>query len=171
MDRTDDMSQAYAAMSRALAWRDHLFAAGDYDEAYTIVPVVVTILALVGTARLCQEIAPREHRHARGHKSAVARGNLAEFLQDEGKLAEALAIYEETLRVQESLGGKHQMAVMLSCISDVYADQGEVDRAMEKAHAALAIWQDIDSERDQAGGLQRLAILYMLKENYSVALA
>ena len=42
--RTDDLDQTRAAMGRSLAWRDHLFVAGEYEAADDIVNAVINVL-------------------------------------------------------------------------------------------------------------------------------
>ena len=67
--RTDEMVQTRAAMGRALAWRDHLFAAGAYDPAERYRHCRRTHPRPLGPARSRQGAIAGEHRHARGAES------------------------------------------------------------------------------------------------------
>ena len=49
-----------------------------------------------------------------GLNKAVAQGNLATLLTDEGKLAEALATHEAVYRTFEEVGARQQMAAVLN---------------------------------------------------------
>ncbi len=132
------------AMGRALAWRDHLFAAGAHDAADDIVTAVWLVLARWGQrdrakALLAQSIATRE-----GFTRAVAQGNLASLLMQEGRLAEALATYGAVYRTFEAAGARQQMAAALACKwATCYQDMGRVRQGHRNAggqprHAAGA---------------------------------
>ena len=60
----------------------------------------------LGPARPRQGAAGGEHRHAGGFHPAVAQGNLATLLMEEGKLAEALATYEAVYRTFQEAGAR-----------------------------------------------------------------
>ncbi|MBM3123128.1 MAG: tetratricopeptide repeat protein, partial [Chloroflexi bacterium] len=169
--RTDHMAQARAAMGRALAWRDHLFAAGAHDPADDIVNAVYAILARWGQRDRAKALLAESIATLEGGNKAVAQGNLATLLKNEGKLAEALATYEAVYQAFQEAGARSQMAAALAQISYVYQDQGEYDKAIEKSDVALTIRREIGDEEGQAISLHQLSILYMLKEDYGAALA
>ena len=101
MARTDDMAQARAAMGRSLAWHEHLFAAGEYEAADDIVNAVWLVLARWGERDRAKALLRGSIETLEGGNKAVAQGNLATLLMDEGKLAEALATYEAVYRTFE----------------------------------------------------------------------
>ena len=123
--RTDDMGQARGAMARALAWQGHLFAAGEVDAAGEIVTAVYAILARWGERDRAKGLLRRSIASLEGVNQAVAQGNLATLLQDEGKLAEALATYQEVYETFAALDAKQQMAAALSTDGDIYQDHGK----------------------------------------------
>lgn len=85
--RTDNMGQARGAMAQALAWQGHLFAAGEVDAADDIVTTVYDILARWGERDRAKGLLRRSIDSLAGFPQAVAQGNLASLLKDEGKLA------------------------------------------------------------------------------------
>lgn len=165
VSRTDDMA-------RALEWQQQLFAAAAYEPAGEIVSTVYDILARWGQrdrakALLRGSIATREGAFGK----AVAQGNLATLLTDEGKLDDALATYEAVYATFAALDARQQMAAALAQMSYVYQNQGKYPEAIEKSIEALAIWREIDDEEGQAISLHQLSILYRLSEDYATALA
>ena len=169
--RTDDLPQARGAMGRALAWRDHLFAAGAYDPADDIVNAVWAVLDRWGQRDRAKALLRESIATLEGPNQAVAQGNLASLLQDEGQLAEALATYEAVYQTFQEAGARQQMAAALAQMGSVYQNMGEFDKAIEKYDAALFIFREIGDEEGQAISLHQLSILYMLKEDYPAALA
>jgi tetratricopeptide (TPR) repeat protein len=169
--RTDDMAQARGAMGRALAWRDHLFAAGAYDPADEIVNAVWLVLDRWGQRDRAKALLRESIATLEGFTRAVAQGNLASLLQDEGKLAEALATYEAVYQTFQEAGARQQMAATLNMQSQVLQDIGRYDEAIERQEASLAMKRERGDEEGQAISLHQLSILYMLKEDYPAALA
>ena len=169
--RTDDMAQARAAMGRALAWRDHLFAAGAYEPAAEIVMAVWLVLDRWGQRDRAKALLAESIATLEGPNKAVAQNNLASLLLDEGKLVEALVTYKAAYRMFGADGARQQMATTLAEISLVHMNQGHLSRAISKRNAALAIQHDISDEEGQAISFHQLAVLHSLKNDYGTALA
>lgn len=170
--RTDDMAQARGAMARALEWQHHLFAAGEFEPAGEIVTAVYDILARWGQrdrakALLRGSIATLEGTFG----LAVAQGNLATLLTDEGKLDEALATYEAVYATFEALQARQQMAVVLGEMANVYQDKGDYEKAIELQQRKLDMVTELGDEQRQAISLHQLSMLYRLTEDYVTALA
>ena len=168
--RADDLALARNAMSRALEWQHHLFQAGDNDAAGEIATAVFDILARWGErdrakALLRGSIATRE-----GFGKAVAQGNLANLLSEEGKLAEALATYEEINRTFEAHGTRQQMAPVLHQQSRVLQKMGRIEEAITKEQDSLQIEMADRNAEGQAISLDQLSILFMLQEDYASSL-
>jgi hypothetical protein len=102
--RIDHLGQAKGAMARALEWQYHLFAAGEYKAAGAIVTAVWAILDRWGERDRAKALLRSSIDTRDGFGKAVAQGNLATLLKDEGKLTEALATYEAVYRIFEPLG-------------------------------------------------------------------
>jgi len=168
--QTQDMGRARWAMNRALAWQNHLFLAGQADAAGEIVTAVYDVLARWGQRDAAKALLRRSIDSREGFARAVAQGNLATLLKDEGRLAEALATYEQAYQTFAVLGARRQMAGVLGQMSNVYRGTGDYDRAIEKQSESLKIEREIGNEEGQAISLHQLSMLYMLKENYDTAL-
>jgi tetratricopeptide (TPR) repeat protein len=168
--RTDDLAQARGAMDRALEWQHHLFEAGDYEAADDIVNAVHDILARWGERDRAKALLRGSIDTREGGNKAVAQGNLANLLMEEGKLDEALAIHEELYRTFEALGAKQQMAVALNQQSIIYYMIGRYDDAVTTGERGLELTRKLGDEEGQAISLHQLSIFYMDKGDYATAL-
>lgn len=169
--RTDDMGQARGAMARALDWQRHLFAAREVEAADDIVNAVYDILARWGERDQAKGLLRRSINSLTGFNQAVAQGNLATLLTDEGKLAEALATYQELYETFAAIDAKTHMAVALGEISNIYQAKGEIDQAIDFQTRKLKMVEELGDETRQAISLHQLAILYREKADYETALA
>jgi tetratricopeptide (TPR) repeat protein len=169
--QTQDMDHARWAVARALAWQSHLFQAGQFDAADDIVNAVCDVLDRWGQRDQAKALLRRSIETLEGPNRAVAQGNLATMLQDEGRLAEAMAVYQQVYETFAALDARQQMAAALAQMSSVYMDMGEYDQAIEKQEASLQIRREIKDEEGQAISLHQLSILYRMKEDYPTALA
>jgi len=168
--QTQNMGLARWAVGTGLAWREHLFAARRYEEADDIVEVIVPVLSRWGQRDLAKSLLRDNIATREDFNKAVAQGNLASLLMDEGNLDEALATYQEVYRTFEQLDGKQQMAAVLSQISTAHRLKGDYDRAIKAQQASLEIWREIGNEEGQAASLHQLSMLYRHKEGYGGAL-
>jgi tetratricopeptide (TPR) repeat protein len=169
--RTDDMGQARAAMGRALEWQHHLFAAEAYEAAKDIEGAVWAVLARWGERDRAKALLRGSIETLEGFDRAVAQGNLATLLKDEGKLGEALATYQEIYRAFEALGDRQEMAVALTQIASVYQNQGKYEQAIEYEERSLGLEKERGNKEGQAISLHQLSILFMLRGDYATALA
>ena len=174
--RTDDLAAARGAMARALAWQRHLFAAGAVDAAGEIVTAVWLVLARWGQRDQAKGLLRRSIASRAGGNQAVAQGNLANLLMEEGKLAEALATHEAVYATFAALDGpgrgtKQQLAAALNMQSQVLQQMGELALASDKQMASLRLKEAIGDEAGQAISLHQLAMLYRMQADYPAALA
>jgi tetratricopeptide (TPR) repeat protein len=168
--RTDGLAQAHGAMDRALEWQHHLFQAGAYEAADEIVTAVCDILARWGQRDRAKALLRGNIETLEGFNQAVAQGNLANMLIEEGKLDQALATYQEVYRTFEALEARQQMAAVLSQIAGVYWSQGECEQAIEYVEPSLGLSKERGDEEGQAVALNNLSILYRNKGDYATAL-
>ena len=168
--QTQDMDLARWAVGTSLSWHEHLFAARRYEESGSIVSAVYYVLNRWGQRDLAKALLRDSIATREGANKAVAQGNLATLLKDEGKLDEVLTTYQEVYRTFEELDAKHQMATTLNQISIVHGSKGDYDRAIEAQQASLEIRREIDDEEGQPISLHQLSIFYMFKEDYDRAL-
>jgi tetratricopeptide (TPR) repeat protein len=169
--RTDDLAQARAAMARALAWQHHLFAAADYEPAGEIVTAVYDILDRWGQRDRAKALLRGSIATLAGFSLAVAQGNLANLLMDEGKLDEALATYDAVYATFAALNARQQMATALAQKGSVLQDMGNYQAAIDKYSEAHEIFRVEGREDYQAAFLHQLSMLYRLTEDYPTALA
>ncbi len=168
--QTQNIDHAHWAMERALQWQHHLFQAGQVDAAGSIVNAVWDVLARWGQRDLAKSLLRRSIDSLEGPNRAVAQGNLASLLQDEGRLAEALEMHEASNLIAEKSGNKQSLAAGLGQISGIYQQMGDYDRAIEKQQTSLQIEREIGNEEGQAISLHQLSMLYRHKESYDAAL-
>ena len=145
---------------------------GEYEAAGEIVTAVCDILARWGERDRAKALLRGSIETLEGVNKAVAQGNLATLLKDEGKLAEALATYEEVYRTFEAAGrqaadgggaGRRWLVSIRTWASTTRPSRSKM-RSL--AHAAR-----IGDEEGQAISLHQLSMLYRLKEDYAAALA
>jgi len=163
VSQTDDMPAAQAAMAWALEWHHHLFHVRRYEEADEIVNAVYDVLDRWGRRDAAKGLLRMSIETLEGPNKAVAQVNLATLLKNEGKLDEALAIYEEAYRTFEAEGAKQQMAATLSQIASIYQDKGDYDKAIEYEERSLALEREWGDEERQAISLHQLSIIYHAK--------
>jgi tetratricopeptide (TPR) repeat protein len=168
--QTQDIGRARWVVETGLLWRGHLFAARRWEETHDVVNVVWLVLNRWGQRDLAKSLLRESIATLEGGNKAVAQGNLATLLKDEGRLDEALATYEEVYHTFEELGSKTHMAVALGQISSVYMNKGDYDRAIERQQASLDIRREIGDEEGQAISLHQLSMLYRMKKDYARAL-
>ncbi len=169
--QTDDMDRAHWSMARALQWQHHLFQAEQVDAAAKIANAVWLVLARWGQRDLAKALLRRDIDTLEGFNRAVAQSNLATMLADEGRLTEALQVYEKVDQTFAALNAKSQMSTALSLQSSILWKMGDLDRAIDKQQAALQIDRERGDEEGQAISLHQLSIFYMLKQDYDAALA
>jgi tetratricopeptide (TPR) repeat protein len=169
-EQTKNIDLARWAVGTGLAWREHLFAALRYEEADDIANAVWLVLNRWGQRDLAKTLLRDSIATLEGFSLAVAQANLATMLQDEGKLDEALAIYEDVYRTFEELDDRRNMAQALERISTVYLQRGNYDKAIEVQKVSLDIRREIEDEEGQTISLHQLSMLYYLKEDYDRAL-
>lgn len=170
IDRTDDMNAARSTLAHALHWQAQLFQAGQHQAAGEIVTVVWLALARWGERDRAKALLQGSINSLEGLNKAVAQGNLASLLQNEGKLAEALAIHEQLYQTFAALDAKSQMGVALAQQSNVLMHMGRIDEAVARQEVGLKIDRQRGDEQSQAISLHQLSILYMLQEEYPRAL-
>lgn len=168
--RTDDMNAARRAMTHALHWQAQLFKAYQYEAAGQIVTAVYDILARWGERDRAKTLLQSSINSREGSNKAVAQGNLASLLMNEGQLAQALATYEQVYATFAALDAKQQMGAVLNQQSIVLDMMGHTDQAIVKQEASLEIDRQRGDEQGQAISLHQLSIFHRKQEAYQHAL-
>jgi tetratricopeptide (TPR) repeat protein len=170
--QTQDMARARAAVERALAWQEHLFQADRFDAAGEIVTAVYDVLARWGQRDLAKGLLRRSIETRKDDLArAAAQGNLATLLQQEGRLAEALATYEQVYQTFVALDAKYPMSSALNQMGAVLMAMGEHDQAIKRYESALQLKRETGDEEGQAISLHQLSMLYRRKKDHETALA
>lgn len=171
VSQTQNIPAARTAMERALRWHAHLFAAGDYEPADDIVNAVWLVLHRWGERDRAKGLLRGSIETREGGNKAVAQGNLASLLMQEGQLAAALATYEDVYATFAVLDAKPQMAAVLGQMGLVYQSMGKYDKAIEMQEGSRTIHQQRGDEQGQAISLHQLSMLHMLQGTLETALA
>lgn len=125
VQQTQNMDLAREAMELGIAWRAHLFAARWYEQAEFVTEHIWQVLDQWGQRELIKRLLHEGIATLVGENKAVAQGNLASLLMDEGRLDKALTTYEEVYRTFETLGRKQQMMAVLNQQSIIYHMLGQ----------------------------------------------
>ncbi|MAT95845.1 MAG: hypothetical protein CL608_01660 [Anaerolineaceae bacterium] len=168
--RTDDMAAARGAMARALAWQGHLFAAGEAEGAGEIVGAVYIILARWGERDRAKGLLRRSIASLEGGHQVVAQGHLANLLQEEGALTEALELCEAGLDFYREKKAYGYLAARLGAISQIYSRLGNIEKAISYVSSAYEISKEMNDDKGIVSCLHQLAILYRMKEDFDTAL-
>ena len=87
---------------------------------------------------------------------AATLGNTGSLLRAQGKLADALAHYRQTLDLSNQAGHRSSAALAWQAIGLVLADQGDLSGAQKMFQEALAIQQDLGEKSNYAETLRGL---------------
>ena len=161
--KRQDARNEVEGMQLALEWRSHLFAAGFYEKAVKIVGQVWEILDRWGHRDLAKDLLRQSIVTLKSANKAVAQGNLATLLADEGRLDEALQTYEVVYQIFEALNTKQQMAAVLNQQGNIYRLQENYEQAIAKYEASLKINRGIENEKGQAISLHQLSMIYHIQ--------
>lgn len=78
---------------------------------------------------------------------------LAWIYDDQGEKETAIALYQQSLELQEKIGDVQGKAATLHQLAILYANQGKTDQAIALFHEALEIWNRIGNAQDKANTL------------------
>ncbi|MCC5655979.1 tetratricopeptide repeat protein [Nostoc sp. XA010] len=90
---------------------------------------------------------------------------------DKGKVDEALALFNQSLEINERIGNVQGKATTLHQLGILYANKGEVDEAIALYNQSLEITERIGDVETKAATLHQLGILYTNKGQVEKAIA
>ncbi|MEH1897428.1 MAG: tetratricopeptide repeat protein, partial [Nostoc sp.] len=90
---------------------------------------------------------------------------------DKGEVDEAIALFNQSLEIEERIGNVKGKAETLHGLGNLYADKGEVDEAIALFNQSLEIKERIGDVQGKAATLSCLGILYANKGNVDEAIA
>ncbi|MEG5037948.1 tetratricopeptide repeat protein, partial [Microcoleus sp. B3-C5] len=97
--------------------------------------------------------------------------NLAGIYANQGDVAGALALYEQSLELWEKIGAVRGKAGSLHELAIIYANQGKVARAIALYEQSLEIYEKIGDVQGKAASLHQLAGIYANQGKVARALA
>lgn len=96
--------------------------------------------------------------------------NIALVYDGQGRYADALALYEQSLAINAQWGDRFNEAKILSNIGNLYMNQGDYRQALANHEDALAIRQEIGDRSGVAVSLNSLGVVYQNQGRYDEAL-
>ncbi|MEH2116874.1 tetratricopeptide repeat protein [Nostoc sp.] len=103
-------------------------------------------------------------------KAAIIH-NLAGIYTNKGKVDEAIALYNQSLQIQERIGNVQGIAATLHQLAGIYAKKGEVEQAIALYNQSLQIFERIGNVQGKAATLHCLAGIYANKGDVDEAIA
>jgi tetratricopeptide (TPR) repeat protein len=96
---------------------------------------------------------------------------IATVYRNQGKVEEAIALYEESLAIERSIGNQQGIAATLHAIANVYSNQGKVEEAIALYEESLAIQRSIGNQQGIASTLAMLAqIIAVHQQDFGTAI-
>ncbi|MFN7637624.1 MAG: tetratricopeptide repeat protein [Pseudanabaena sp.] len=90
--------------------------------------------------------------------------NFAIVKAQQGQVDQAIALYQQSLEIKESIGNVHGKAATLHQMAGIYAQQGQVDQAIALYQQSLEITERIGYVQGKAVTLQWLGGLFATKK-------
>ncbi|MDZ8236822.1 MAG: tetratricopeptide repeat protein [Nostoc sp. ChiQUE01a] len=90
---------------------------------------------------------------------------------DKGEVEQALALYNQSLEINERIGDVQTKPSTLNCLASIYADKGEVDQAIALYNQSLDINERIGNVQGKAATLHCLGHIYDNKGEVDQAIA
>jgi tetratricopeptide (TPR) repeat protein len=94
---------------------------------------------------------------AQQQKYAANLHNFASLEQQQGKIEEALGLWQESLSIEESIGNVRGKAATLHQMAGVLAQQGKIEEALGMWRESLSIEESIGNVRGKAATLHNMA--------------
>ncbi|MBO3458151.1 tetratricopeptide repeat protein [Aetokthonos hydrillicola] len=103
-------------------------------------------------------------------KSSIIH-NMAGLIAQQGEISKALALYEQSLQIKESINDVRGKATTLHNMASLLAQQGEIPRALALYEQSLQIKESINDVRGKAATLHQMAFLLAQQGEIPRALA
>ncbi|MFN6528196.1 tetratricopeptide repeat protein [Nostoc sp. ChiSLP03a] len=111
-----------------------------------------------------------EDENLAGIKASVLH-NLGWIYDDLGEWDKAIALYNQSLEINERIGNVQTKAATLHQLAGIYANKGEVDQAIALYNQSLEIEEDIGNVQGKAATLHNLGYIYANKGDVDEAIA
>ncbi|MDZ8188969.1 MAG: tetratricopeptide repeat protein [Nostoc sp. ChiSLP02] len=104
-------------------------------------------------------------------KKAIILHELGYTYYDLGEWEKAIALYNQSLEIEERIGNVQGKAATLHCLGVLYANKGEVDKAIALYNQSLEIKERIGNVQGKAATLHCLGMIYANKGEVDEAIA
>ncbi|MCS6820247.1 MAG: tetratricopeptide repeat protein [Microscillaceae bacterium] len=105
-----------------------------------------------------------------GKGAGAAYSVLATAHERAGDKQKALELYQESLKVRETIGDKKGAANSLNNLAALYQSQGDFQKALEYYHKSLQIRTEINDKRGMAVSLNNIGSVHRARSDYPQAL-
>jgi tetratricopeptide (TPR) repeat protein len=161
--------------SQAVVWSEMeafeiLMEAEDYHKAAAILFNADPILNRWGFGHYLESQYHRLLSKVGHHTRAYIVHNLGIVLQNRGKYKEALARYEEALKIEEELGDRSAVASSLHQIGFIHQERGEYKEALARYKEPLKIEEELGNRSGVAKSLHHIGIIHQVQGEYKEAL-
>ena len=92
-------------------------------------------------------------------KAAIIH-NLARIYDYQGEVAQAIALYQQSLELQEKMGNLQGKAASLHNLAAIYANQGDLEEAIALYEESLVLKEKMGNLQGKAASLHQLAGIY-----------
>jgi tetratricopeptide (TPR) repeat protein len=137
-----------------------LMEAQDYEGGASLLMGATELLHRWGFGRFLESLHGRVMPSVGKPSRAKLLHNLGAFLQDRGEYDEALAKYEEALRIAEELGNGAGGAISLHQIGNLHYLRGEYDEALAKYEESLRIEEEMGDRARAAQSLHQIGMIH-----------
>jgi tetratricopeptide (TPR) repeat protein len=105
------------------------------------------------------------------HMRALLLHELGILYADRGEIEQAIALYQQSLEIQEQIGNVQGKAATLHQLGRIYANRGEIEQAIALYQQSLEIQEQIGNVQGKAATLHQLGILYANRGEIEQAIA
>ncbi|MEM7581546.1 MAG: tetratricopeptide repeat protein, partial [Cyanobacteria bacterium P01_A01_bin.80] len=146
----------------------------DITEDYRVLHCIARSEAELGDVELANihyqkalELCPQEDE---GAKATIIHNSAGIYAQ-QGKVDEAIALYNQSLEITEKIGDAQGKAGSLYSLARIYAQQGNVEEAIALYNQSLDLYEKIGDAQGKAASLHQLAGIYAQQGNVEEAIA
>ncbi|KOP23588.1 hypothetical protein AMR41_25835 [Hapalosiphon sp. MRB220] len=143
-------------------------------EDYRILGVIAraeTVLGLVEEAKNHYQQALKLCPEAELQGKAAILHNMAGLFAQQGEINQALALYEQSLQITDSINDMVGKAAILHSMAGLFAQQGEINQALALYEQSLQLTESINDVRTKATTLHSMAYLFAQQGEIQRALA
>jgi tetratricopeptide (TPR) repeat protein len=96
--------------------------------------------------------------------------NSAFLSQGRGNITEAIAQYNESLKMNEEMGNKKEQANIINSLGIIFQNQGNIARAIECYHRSIMLQEETGDRQGLAYTLNNLGTIYKNQKEYDKAI-